>query len=457
MPNEATATPAAADASNATGDAEDDEALDLADYNLDEQLHTYQVNKTEVERYIAKKLRQMPHLADDDNRWAKFVRLLRVERYASFNSNTPDQYAYRRMTTIRTEADGLAAVLSLLGWKLSQWIAMDPSDVVELLNVAPGRKANTTAALATTLSRVRTIALMLSLFKARGTDLSIAQYKDFVQGYQVQIEALTALTQAQSEARKNNEDIPETWEEVVQKVLDKFGPFSKQYLVFKLYEYLPLRDDFGEIRIQKPGFEDAHKDSNYLILTPDGPLRVYIYRHKTRNRYGDLGRTLPLQISSGLRHYITEHHLGEGDFLFGGTKLSSYVKDVFKEIGYPKFSINTIRRIHEYENSSLPLLEQVKRAHLAGHSHATARGTYIAPVRRRRTAEEEAAAAAVQEINAVHTAADLTSIREEVEGLRHEVTGLKRKLEDLEGVRRTPNSNGYYISSSSSSANAVKK
>ncbi len=56
MPNEATATTPTPNAANATTDAEDDEALDLADYNLDEQLHTYQVNKTEVDQYIAKKL-----------------------------------------------------------------------------------------------------------------------------------------------------------------------------------------------------------------------------------------------------------------------------------------------------------------------------------------------------------------------------------------------------------------
>lgn len=160
---------------------------------------------------------------------------------------------------------------------------------------------------------------------------------------------------------------------------NNFGENSKQFIVFSLYQQIPARDNFGDLEIVSEAHLDAQSKSNYLILKETGRLRVVILDHKTRNLYdGDLGAELSLLLSNIIRNYILKHKLRLHHYLFGdGKKLSGFVKDTLKEVGYTGLTINSIRGIYENENVSLPLVERAALARLARHSLATARANYV--------------------------------------------------------------------------------
>jgi len=106
--------------------------------------------------------------------------------------------------------------------------------------------------------------------------------------------------QCASEGR-GTELIPdvEPFSVLLQRVVNRFGMDSPQSLFMHLFQVIPVRDNFGELRIifEKPNEDDLHmmtriKNENWLYVPKAGtshykdPIVMYLANYKTQNLYG---------------------------------------------------------------------------------------------------------------------------------------------------------------------------
>jgi hypothetical protein len=148
--------------SDLTAERDEAENFDPNEYDLEENLRTYPVTKTELNKYINQRLKKHPALKL--SLWESFVWAISVEKFSSILTNTSDTTAYRRMTTIRAEGDSLAYCLNIFGMNLPEWIDKTaPGNVVATLENQPGREPGSTAAPSSTLGRVKVLGLVLDL------------------------------------------------------------------------------------------------------------------------------------------------------------------------------------------------------------------------------------------------------------------------------------------------------
>ena len=184
------------------------------------------------------------------------------------------------------------------------------------------------------------------------------------------------ITKEQTKLNKNIEyhDI----DDYVQRVLDKFGVDSKQYLVTKLYRESTRRDDFQLVIINN--ISQANDNSkNYILVPPTRTVcETIINSHKTGHVYEPLTKKLSQNLSNLIRAYIINHSLKQGDYLLGKSNLTQYVSNISKEIGLKGITINTLRKMTVSKFLSVPrtIEERQQLANEFGHSLGIQEGVY---------------------------------------------------------------------------------
>ena len=158
----------------------------------------------------------------------------------------------------------------------------------------------------------------------------------------------------------------------IQKVKDIFGDKSKMYVISKLYDNLPVRDDF-QLKIVETPQEMTDGKINYIIIGKNKIIRVVINQHKTAKKYGAIDEKLTSDVSNIIREYVTSNGLKKGDYLFGDKTLTKFIHDNHKKIGV-NGSISEIRHMkitQEMDTIKGNPEKRLKLADLMRHSPVT--------------------------------------------------------------------------------------
>lgn len=157
----------------------------------------------------------------------------------------------------------------------------------------------------------------------------------------------------------------------INKVKEHFGEDSKMYAIVKLYDEVPMRDDF-QLKVVDKVKDTSDANFNYIILYSGKPAKVIINNYKTKEMYGSIKVNLTKDTSKLMRDYAKVNNIKNGDYLFGSDKLSSYVTPNNNKLGVEKgFSTYRHMKISEELDKVKSIPERQKLAGLMGHSPMT--------------------------------------------------------------------------------------
>ena len=169
----------------------------------------------------------------------------------------------------------------------------------------------------------------------------------------------------QTKERQKEEEANEypTFTAYLKKVEGFYGKEGKEYLVTKIYEEIPVRDNFQLIIVPNMNAANNNK-KNYLVLPrkKEG-LKVILNKYKTFKKYGKQEYTLTKGLSDLLLKYIENKNIEFEQPIF--SKLSQYVAKMNKVLGYGNLGgINAYRHMavsHGLNDiTELPEEEQTK-------------------------------------------------------------------------------------------------
>jgi len=200
------------------------------------------------------------------------------------------------------------------------------------------------------------------------------------QPYKEQFELYKIKSMSQNETKRQSGVVP-TFEEYLGKSLVKFGPESKEYLLGKLYEEMPVRDDLGLVVLKHP---DKTNTLNYLLIRAT-KMEVVINKHKTDSRYGPIRHVLSKPLEAMMRTYLKQMKVNRlaadaklvarkkpvpppSDLLFGASSLSPFLTKTNKTLGYTGGS-NLFRHMAATQLSAdAPAEQKLALATAMGHS-----------------------------------------------------------------------------------------
>jgi hypothetical protein len=151
---------------------------------------------------------------------------------------------------------------------------------------------------------------------------------------------------------------------------DKFDVNSKERLIASLYNEIPVRDDFGSLRLIE-SFEEDDGIGNFLLRSCE---HIVLNNYKTKNVYDKKVYDLSAELGALLTDYIDACEITE--FLFPEhikKGLSSFVISMNKKIGL-KISINTLRKMKVSEfldKADINAEDRLIQSRKMGHSVKT--------------------------------------------------------------------------------------
>jgi hypothetical protein len=157
----------------------------------------------------------------------------------------------------------------------------------------------------------------------------------------------------------------------IEKAKHEFGENSKMYAIVKLYDEVPMRDDF-QLKIVEKVSDTKDTSVNYIITYAGKPFKVIINNYKTSNMYGPIKVNVSQNTSKVLRDYAKTNNIKVGDYLFGSEKLSTYITANNKKLGIDKgFSTYRHMKISEELAKVKSIPERQALASAMGHSPLT--------------------------------------------------------------------------------------
>lgn len=189
------------------------------------------------------------------------------------------------------------------------------------------------------------------------------QYRDRFQYYK---------DKSADERDKNQIEVP-LWKDYLKAIWVKFGEYSKEYLVARIYHEMPVRDDL-QLKIVKTVRGASNPDTNYIIIPSDPRAHVEAINnvYKTSKTYGTLQYKFSPELSKLVRAFVKP----QSKYLFPEESLSKFVATASKEAGMG-VTINTMRKMTETEAKHLSFDERRDLAKRLGHSPQTALASYV--------------------------------------------------------------------------------
>lgn len=199
------------------------------------------------------------------------------------------------------------------------------------------------------------------------TDNEILIPEDALQKYLTFFEELKLDAYDITKAKKETEIIPE-FGSFLELVKTKFGEFSKEYLLIKLYSEVTARDNFY-LKIVRSNKETNDENQNFLIMPMNvkQTCKIVLNKFKTQgDKHPVVREDLTVDLSIGLRRYKNNEKLEYGDFIFN--KLNGeLVGRIFKSLGMTG-NINTLRQMRASTSENLTNKEKAKLANSMMHS-----------------------------------------------------------------------------------------
>ena len=172
--------------------------------------------------------------------------------------------------------------------------------------------------------------------------------------------------------RTNQEDSVISYQEYENKILDRFGVESKEYLMIRIYKEVTCRDDLDLYIIRD---EEKHKDDltkNYLIYN-ENKYTILLQAYKTSKNKNPIKIKLSIELDKLVNQYIIKNNIKDRLFPSKHGLNFSFINTMNKKIGI-KGGINMIR--HIVISSGLlhmNLDEKVQLAKKSFHSISTQR------------------------------------------------------------------------------------
>lgn len=156
------------------------------------------------------------------------------------------------------------------------------------------------------------------------------------------------------------------------KLHDTFSKDSKQVALAELMSEVPSRDDFI-LKVVDSVKGASDQKTNYIVLNKSPIGRIILHRFKTDKGFGKLDKPLTTRLTNILKRYMNSKKENDREYLFGDKKLSKFVGDMNKKMGYLKGGVNLLRHMAVQKFLSVPRTaeEKAEFADTMKHSPAT--------------------------------------------------------------------------------------
>ena len=162
-----------------------------------------------------------------------------------------------------------------------------------------------------------------------------------------------------------------SFNEYLDRVTNKYGEASKEYLISYLYSQFTVRDDFKNMKIIQKNSDD-NKEDNFILINGNKMMFI-INNFKTKNKYERLEFTITGKLKTLLLQWTKTKKIGYNDFLFGKSSLSPFVSKLNKSLGYDNLKgVNIYRHMRVSDlykgKKDLTFEEREKLSNEMGHS-----------------------------------------------------------------------------------------
>ena len=152
-----------------------------------------------------------------------------------------------------------------------------------------------------------------------------------------------------SKEKRETEEVMD-FDEYIEKIANKFGKDSSEALIAAIYKFHLFRDNLV-LKILPKQIKD--ESQNYIIVPELKTSNITIINndYKTSKKYGQKIISIPQALSKHIRKYMNDNKLTYNDYLFGESKLSSFISTFNQKLlkhGYVlgfKITINTLRQM----------------------------------------------------------------------------------------------------------------
>ena len=162
-----------------------------------------------------------------------------------------------------------------------------------------------------------------------------------------------------------------SFNEYLDRVTNKYGEASKEYLISYLYSQFTVRDDFKNMKIIQKNSDD-NKEDNFILINGNKMMFI-INNFKTKNKYQRLEFTVTGKLKTLLLQWTKTKKIGYNDLLFGKSSLSPFVSKLNKSLGYDNLKgVNIYRHMRVSDlykgKKDLTFEEREKLSNEMGHS-----------------------------------------------------------------------------------------
>jgi len=161
-------------------------------------------------------------------------------------------------------------------------------------------------------------------------------------------------------------------EEYFKKLGDTYSKDSKQVALAELMSEIPSRDDFI-LKVVDSVKAASDPKTNYIVLNKSPTGRIILHRFKTDKGFSKLDKPLTARLTNILKRYMMTKKEDDRDYLFGDKKLSKFVADMNKKMGYLTGGVNLLRHMAVQKFLAIPRTSDEKAvyADMMKHSPAT--------------------------------------------------------------------------------------
>ena len=196
----------------------------------------------------------------------------------------------------------------------------------------------------------QTIVYLIDNLKIALSPATIKIYKNIFEQYKIRSTDLT------EERTTNLSDGVIGYKDYMNKIKNKFGIDSKEYLIAKLYDELTVRDNYQNLIIAK-NTSNLSSDNNYIIVNKN-KSKIVLNNYKTQKKYKQIIHEVSNDLDKLIKNFINNKNLDYGETLFGKSALSKVVGIMNHNVGV-EGSINTLR--HMKVSEELTNISDVKK------------------------------------------------------------------------------------------------
>jgi len=177
----------------------------------------------------------------------------------------------------------------------------------------------------------------------------------------------------ESDLQKKSKIVLSSFQDLLSKALNRYGKYSKEYLLLLLYFHYPVRDNFKNLNIVFKK-SDMNQTDNFIFYdTENNEIVLYINDYKTKSSYG--GKVFIIsdpELKELLNWRV--NNLVKTKTLFGRTKLSPFIIETMSNLGFEETGINTLRKMAVSEcmlDSECSINKRLEKASIMCHSLST--------------------------------------------------------------------------------------